>query len=595
VLALASSALLVGVSTAHAPLRGHWLARGAPASYGGVARAPAAPLSRAARGGALVVCSVAAEGASSELANERKMIPPARASSRALEIEDRMLVLSARRDLAQGEFAAELGSEWLHDMSMVSDIDFGGLARRMRRDQATLRTRLAPRGALPQPMLDDLTRRQADAISELERLAETYEQFAAREALDEAAGQAVAVRQKFAQARRTIAKLNQRRQQLQTTIEAPAARPDAPAAVADGGGEEEGALPSLSEAVESATQLWSRINPSGRATPAAAQQRRAALDEEARALRLSRTEIEKAAVGLEQLRLGQEARSAALSEDSRVFVGDQMELLRGGVAKMQTELVLKLLGVNLQRAHAFLDDELREAVQAPDSQAHEQLISYAKSFITLDRRFEGARRASERGVLGGTDGAMLELERDVQDFLLVLGLTTPTVDAVAWDLPRTQGALRSNVDKLGTGVQFYIRGVRLLGQDAAFSLGLLSQAAGGQTLTEREARILQRTARDLLTFIPFVIILIIPLSPPGHVLVFSLIQRIFPDFFPSAFSEKRQNLIDTYDRIASASARRLAAPGEEEAGEGKEEGGPEGAADGGEVVDVLASRDNVPR
>jgi hypothetical protein len=137
--------------------------------------------------------------------------------------------------------------------------------------------------------------------------------------------------------------------------------------------------------------------------------------------------------------------------------------------------------------------------------------------------------------------------------------------------------------------------VRLLGQDAAFSLGLLSQAAGGQTLTEREARILQRTARDLLTFIPFVIILIIPLSPPGHVLVFSLIQRIFPDFFPSAFSEKRQNLIDTYDRIASASARRLAAPGEEEAGEGKEEGGPEGAADGGEVVDVLASRDNVPR
>lgn len=34
-------------------------------------------------------------------------------------------------------------------------------------------------------------------------------------------------------------------------------------------------------------------------------------------------------------------------------------------------------------------------------------------------------------------------------------------------------------------------------------------------------------------------------------LVFSLIQRIFPDFFPSAFSERRQQLIDTYERLAN--------------------------------------------
>lgn len=76
-------------------------------------------------------------------------------------------------------------------------------------------------------------------------------------------------------------------------------------------------------------------------------------------------------------------------------------------------------------------------------------------------------------------------------------------------------SLRSSADKLGSGVQFYVRGVRLLAQDSWFSLGLLSQAFSGQTLSEREARILQRTARDLLTFIPFVVILIIPLSPPG--------------------------------------------------------------------------------
>ena len=52
-----------------------------------------------------------------------------------------------------------------------------------------------------------------------------------------------------------------------------------------------------------------------------------------------------------------------------------------------------------------------------------------------------------------------------------------------------------------------------------------------------------RTFKDFITFIPFVIILLIPLSPIGHVMVFGAIQRFFPDFFPSCFTEQRQNLL----------------------------------------------------
>ena len=37
---------------------------------------------------------------------------------------------------------------------------------------------------------------------------------------------------------------------------------------------------------------------------------------------------------------------------------------------------------------------------------------------------------------------------------------------------------------------------------------------------------MRRTGKDILTIIPFTIILIIPLSPIGHVLVFSFIQVI---------------------------------------------------------------------
>lgn len=76
------------------------------------------------------------------------------------------------------------------------------------------------------------------------------------------------------------------------------------------------------------------------------------------------------------------------------------------------------------------------------------------------------------------------------------------------------------------------------------------KAIQGETLSQREARTLQRTAKDLVTVVPFIVILLIPLTPVGHVLVFSFIQRIYPDFFPSTYTERRQNLMKLYDAIS---------------------------------------------
>merc|ERR1719163_2782722 len=84
----------------------------------------------------------------------------------------------------------------------------------------------------------------------------------------------------------------------------------------------------------------------------------------------------------------------------------------------------------------------------------------------------------------------------------------------------------------------------------------------GYTLRAREVKLLNRIVKDLFTLIPFVIILIIPLSPLGHVLVFSFIQRFFPDFFPSQFTEQRQNIMSMYSSIPSPPSDALdAAPG----------------------------------
>ena len=65
----------------------------------------------------------------------------------------------------------------------------------------------------------------------------------------------------------------------------------------------------------------------------------------------------------------------------------------------------------------------------------------------------------------------------------------------------------------------------------------------GASLKTREVLTVRRTARDVLTFIPFAIILIAPITPVGHVLVFSFIQRYFPGFFPSQFTSRRQELM----------------------------------------------------
>ena len=58
-----------------------------------------------------------------------------------------------------------------------------------------------------------------------------------------------------------------------------------------------------------------------------------------------------------------------------------------------------------------------------------------------------------------------------------------------------------------------------------------------------QVQALRRTAKDLLTFIPFAIILIAPLTPVGHVLIFSFLQKYFPGFFPSQFTNRRQELM----------------------------------------------------
>eukprot|EP01036_Dinobryon_divergens_P033785 gene33785-43656_t len=117
-----------------------------------------------------------------------------------------------------------------------------------------------------------------------------------------------------------------------------------------------------------------------------------------------------------------------------------------------------------------------------------------------------------------------------------LGLDTQLAPAMDWG---TLGVfVKETINKINEGTKVLVGDVQYAGV-------LLIRAIRGYT----EVNALRRTGKDLLVLVPFTIILIIPLSPVGHVLVFSFIQRYFPDFYPTCYSEKRLNLKRLFNEI----------------------------------------------
>ena len=73
----------------------------------------------------------------------------------------------------------------------------------------------------------------------------------------------------------------------------------------------------------------------------------------------------------------------------------------------------------------------------------------------------------------------------------------------------------------------------------------------GVHLEPKQKDFCQRTLADVALLVPYSIICAVPLSPPGHIFAFSLLNRCFPGAVPSGFTERRQDMYDIYKRIAT--------------------------------------------
>ena len=213
------------------------------------------------------------------------------------------------------------------------------------------------------------------------------------------------------------------------------------------------------------------------------------------------------------------------------------------LVQFKEEVAFQTLVYELERIYTYLVGEIGNPAINGYIPLQDRLN--VAEFGLLESQIGALNRGFYQGETVDADVLAVVMDQ-VTDFKRRLGIDY-YVTGLSWDQDAIKRWLRELWTKTRKGFAFYVKGVQLFWNDIVFCLSLINRAVQGYTLKPREVRTIRRTFKDILTFIPFVIILLIPLTPVGHVLVFGAIQRFFPDFFPSCFTEQRQNLLQLYE------------------------------------------------
>lgn len=227
--------------------------------------------------------------------------------------------------------------------------------------------------------------------------------------------------------------------------------------------------------------------------------------------------------------------------------------LDAAVRDARAVLAVRSLALEAERVYGALEEEAMDVSEAGAPRDAELAVLVAE-FGALDSALAAAAAAVARGeAVLVEDDALDAMAADSADLRARLGIAED--GAGAKDL--TLGMLAEKVarsardagSKVTDGAAFLSRGLRLLGEDVSGAFSLFLRTLSGGTLMPREVQALRRTSRDLLTFIPFIILLIAPITPVGHVMAFSFLQRYFPGFFPSQFTSRRQELFRRFEEL----------------------------------------------
>lgn len=225
-----------------------------------------------------------------------------------------------------------------------------------------------------------------------------------------------------------------------------------------------------------------------------------------------------------------------------------------GVSALRRTLAVRVLQLEMEKIFVSVASEIENSDY--DIMMDQRVL--VAEFGDLDSRLAALELfIDEEEPLLMEDDSLGELAADIQDLKTRLGIDDPLYSSATLNWAQLRQFFDSSVRKTRAGAEFYSRGLRLFVGDLKFATRLIRRAITGYTPSPREIRTLRRTGKDLLTLIPFTIVLVAPLTPVGHVLIFSFLQRYWPEFFPSTFSERRQSVMkrhEQYQRLIQVEA-----------------------------------------
>jgi len=443
-------------------------------------------------------------------------------------LRDIIASIRTRRTVEESELALKLEGEYRADPTLFEDIDFEALIVRIDADaRAENVARIST--VLSEEDFSALRTRWEQARAELARLVPIYSN---RSDVEEAGVAATLLKDTRPKVRRMIAKARE----LPLTVEAPLEELEELDLA--------GIMQESKNLAAGVKSVWRRLNGVG-----SKEDELIALQREAKALLGLRAEATKLRAGIRLVQRQKELKASFLVRSDGDSFLEQTLMADVSIMRLERELSLKVAFLEMERIFITLESELLASSTLVD-----QLLAVVEEYASMEASLRNmVSLVMEQRHSAITDEELEALEANIGDLLLKLGLQTPEPEPLSWS--RTRETWAVNADKAMQGLRFYGRGVQLIAQDVQLAGNMLVRAVlQGYTLRAREVKLLRRILKDLVTLVPFVIILIIPLSPLGHVLVFTFIQRFFPDFFPSAFTESRQQIMSMYSSITTPAA-----------------------------------------
>jgi len=253
----------------------------------------------------------------------------------------------------------------------------------------------------------------------------------------------------------------------------------------------------------------------------------------------------------------QKARDAIMTQGrssllSRVALGDKIRESDEKVSTLRRVFAVRTLQMEMERIMLALEEEVASPPDRLSTAEMDEMALMVAEFGVMDaslRRLISFVDRKESALID--DESLSKLAMEIPDMKSRLAIRDEPGGQFSWEVTKERivVTVEESIATIREGASFLARGVALLGSDIGTSLRLFSRALLGTTLRPREVQTLRRTFLDVFTFIPFMIILITPITPVGHVLVFGFIQRYFPQLFPSQFTTRRQELMQKYEAL----------------------------------------------